>query len=224
MEVYEKSKAFWNSHFKDKPEEIKDKFINNEDFNQAVLNLYDNESVILDFGSGSGWGLFELYFTNNFKKGIGIDQSQNGVNYANECAKLSNLDGIIRFECDNLLAFRTDYFDAAFSCNTLDVIPLDVVTDVLKELARVVKENGKIMISLNPYLDNELNKKLQMECIGNNMYIKDGVLRLLNYTTPEWVDIFSHYFTVDKTLDYELEFEQGYVRRMFILTNNKKRG
>lgn len=219
MEVYEKAKEFWNKHFDDAAVKIEGKFIDNKVFNNAVMSLYDEKGYVLDFGTGSGWGIFELYFTRNFYRGYGIDQSINAINYARECAKLSGLDNIIRFECDDMSAFKDDFFDAIFSVNTLDVVPLDITKEALSQFKRVLKPNGKLLISLNPYIDNELNKRLKLDYIGENMYTRDGILRALNLTNDEWINLFSKYFKVLEVHDYELSFEKGYVRRMFILKN-----
>ena len=61
----------------------------------------------------------EISLTTLFKEGIGIDPSLNGISYANEVAKLSEMNNIkfIRGDENTILNYP-NYFDFVITVNT----------------------------------------------------------------------------------------------------------
>lgn len=217
MGLNEELKDFWNSVFqKNEAYEIKSKFINDEVFNDVINDLYGKDARILDFGCGSGWALPELYFTKKYKYGLGIDQSYNAIQLATEIAKKSGFDNM-EYMCKDITNID-DEFDAIFSCNTLDVIPLDISKEILKEFKRILKPKCRILVSLNPYLDDELRERLNMELIGDKMFMKNGILRCVNLSNDEWCELFNIYFNVIRVEFFQIEGEKVN-RRMFLMEN-----
>ncbi len=61
MSDYEKLKEFWNSN-KVEPERIEGRWVEDEVFDRVVSQGLRNAELILDYGCGFGWGLFEMSF------------------------------------------------------------------------------------------------------------------------------------------------------------------
>ncbi|HKL47543.1 MAG TPA: class I SAM-dependent methyltransferase, partial [Candidatus Izemoplasmatales bacterium] len=87
--------VFWNQQFK----KLASESINKKDINvsnplgQALVFLGNHCDRILDFGCGSGYGLFLSALTGNkIKYGLGIDTSKNAIKYCKETSKKSHLN------------------------------------------------------------------------------------------------------------------------------------
>ena len=95
MEQYLKLLDFWNKTLKsDEVYKTNGKWIKDDNFNSTLKKYINENSKVLDFGCGSGWALIEASYTTAFKKGIGIDQSINGIECASKVTELSNIKNI----------------------------------------------------------------------------------------------------------------------------------
>ncbi len=115
---------------------------------------------VLDAGCGSGYGSKEL--SKHFPKIIGIDVSEEAVNYS-----LRNYsDPKIEFRVMDL--HNLDFIDASFDAviNFEVIEHLDRQEDVIRDFKRILKPGGYLIISTpynhgnaskNPYHPNELN-------------------------------------------------------------------
>lgn len=113
------------------------------------LNLdIDNESMVLDAGSGTGIVTLALHHAGfRPKKTIAFDLSHNSLKLAVEQAgKEKDVDdkNILAIQGNILqLPFEDDSFDIVLSSGVLEYVPLD---DGLKEFARVLKKGGKLVL------------------------------------------------------------------------------
>lgn len=113
----------------------------------------NSESLVLDAGSGTGIvtaGFYDAKFQP--RKTIDVDLSFNSLQVSrDEFKKDKKIDSSnISAVQGNILSlpFSDDTFDIVLSCGVLEYVPLD---DGLKELARVVKKGGKlILIPIKP--------------------------------------------------------------------------
>ena len=104
------------------------------------------ESVVLDAGSGTGIVTMSL-LDSGFKpkRVIALDLSYNSVRLAGEQfakkRRYSNIEGVQ----GNILTlpFAENTFDMVMTCGVLEYVNLD---DGLKELSRVLKPNGKLVL------------------------------------------------------------------------------
>jgi ubiquinone/menaquinone biosynthesis C-methylase UbiE len=109
-------------------------------------NLIDNQNInqkILDAGCGDGRFLFELK-KRGFKNLYGIDYSEKSLSFAKIFLNNITLNHV------NLksIPFENNYFDSIFLIEVLEHIDPREINLVLKELKRVLKIEGKIIISV----------------------------------------------------------------------------
>lgn len=141
-----------------------------------LLNPKSN-SLILEIGMGNGFFVKDLLSQNENLKYVGLDFSQTMVdeaislnqNLINE-QKASFLNGSI----DNL-PFKNDSIDYITTTNTIYFWP-DLIKNT-KEIYRVLKPNGKILIG---YRSKELMDKIELSKYGFNKFTKTEIEKLLN--------------------------------------------
>lgn len=104
-----------------------------------TLNLNKNKKV-LDAGCGTGILLNQLFYIYGIK-GYGIDISSAAIN-AGE--KLSHKNIILKTEKLENLPFKNNFFDFVLSFDVLEHI--ENKKSVLKEIKRVLKPGGKILL------------------------------------------------------------------------------
>ena len=182
-----------------------------------ALEILSKEDKVLDYGCGDGWASIILAKV-GCKDVTASDMAPNAIKMAKEYSKAYQVDSNINFKLinDDYLNNELDnYYDGVFCSNVLDVVPMDVSQSIIKFLYRVVKENGLVIIGLNYYLD--LDKAPNgFKVIDKNVYIND-ILRLVSLTDEEWVNIFSEYFTIEKTIHFSWPNENVERRRIFYL-------
>ena len=223
MREYTDLKEFWNKVlYNDSPEKIDEKWINDDSFNNLIYKYIKKNDNVLDYGSGSGWALIEIYNTIKIK-GIGIDTSANGVNYSNECLKLSGIKDI-SFICgdEHILNEYKNHFDSCVSFNLLDVIPDDIIHSILRNLKESIKKDGYLIIGINPDFGEDFLSSRGFIKKDSYLY-KDGILRCNIKKVSEWIKIFELYFAFEELVYVSLtENEKAFPRRVFILKNSNK--
>ncbi len=221
MEQYLKLLDFWNKTLKsDEVYKTNGKWINDDNFNSTLKKYINENSKVLYFGCGSGWALIEASYTTAFKKGIGIDQSINGIECASKVTELSNIKNIEFIVGDqNCLKNYQNEFDFCMSINLVDVLPDNIIYDVLKDLSLAVKPNGYLMNAINPDFSFEFLQSIGYVKKDCCIY-KDSIFRGNLKTNEEWINIFKQYFEFVEYKEFVLsEREKDYPRRMFILKN-----
>ena len=179
----------------------------------------DSESV-LDFGSGSGKVLFRC-LENGVTNGCGIDISKGAINLANNVAKSNNLLHRVKFingGVDVLKEIVDNSYDCAILFNILDNLrPLDAM-EVIKGINRIVKESGKILIKLNPYLDESKINDYNFTRIDEDFYHTETGLYFWNLSNVKFNEIIKSYFTIEDFVGVEYKWH-GVISRMFYLRN-----
>jgi len=218
-DYYKKSIEFWNEQFNNlEVSPIKEKFILFDSFNNTIKKYIKENDYVLDFGCGDGWCVTELFYTIDNIKGLGIDQSENAINYAKEIVKVSNIKNIEFVKGDELLLDNyKDVFDAAISVNCIDVIPDDIVRSILSHIKDSLKSGAYFIVCINPDFDESFLSSIGYIKEGQYLY-KNGILRGNEHSKEEWIDIFKEYFSFIEYNEFEVvEKDLNYKRRMFIL-------
>lgn len=161
----------------------------------------------------------EISLTTLFKEGIGINPSFNGISYANEVAKLSEMNNIKFIQGDeNTILNYPNYFDFVITVNTLDVLPNEIVTKIIENLSKTLRDDGHLIVCLNPdFTREELTSLIKMTKDENmDYYYRDNIFRCNYKSINEWCDLLGKYFTVVEIKEFSLN-EGPYKRRMIIL-------
>lgn len=223
-EVNDKLITFWDSHFSGvapmKIDLVQTKVEDNLD--KHLKWLGDNATRVLDIGTGMGIPLISAkIFGTKMKYGLGIDTSVNGITFANETCKLSNIEGVEFKVGDNQLlkTIQDNSFDGIICSNTLDVIPSKTAEDIIKNIKRILVPGGHILLKFNFFLTKDLITRLKMEEIDKDSFTMNGVLRGVNHTNEEWISYFDGFKTI---LIDEYERVPGNPKdRIIILEKNK---
>lgn len=111
---------------------------------RLLRKLPSSGNYILEIGVGNGRD--SIYFAENGNKVEGIDIAQGAVNLAKENAEKKGVKGV-NFEIGDAekLKFKDDTFDAVLS---IAVLHSTILSESIKEIARVLKSEGKGMIHL----------------------------------------------------------------------------
>ena len=81
-------------------------------------------------------------------------------------------------------------------------------------MERVLKENGKVLVKVNPYVTTEQISEWNIKVVKDNL-LDDGLI-LWNNTTDEWIKFFERKFDIRQYEEiYYPEYEQ--YNRMFWL-------
>lgn len=161
----------------------------------------------------------EISLTTLFKERIGIDPSLNGISYANEVAKLSEMNNIKFIQGDeNTILNYPNYFNFVINVNTLDVLPNEIVTKIIENLSKTLRDDGHLIVCLNPdFTREELTSLIKMTKDENmDYYYRDNIFRCNYKSINEWCDLLGKYFTVVEIKEFSLN-EGPYKRRMIIL-------
>jgi SAM-dependent methyltransferase len=96
--------------------------------------------AVLDFGCG-----YQAYFLNNIKneisKGVGIDSDI-------EAHSINGNIELVKFNYEARLPFEDNSFNKIFLLAVYEHIPLDKTIPLLLELKRILKPNGKIILTI----------------------------------------------------------------------------
>lgn len=147
-------------------------------FKKILRNNLDLENIkvndkILDFGCGTG----KYCFLFNPKNYFGVDVNNQSLKIAH-----SNFPGyqFIQFR-DHQLNFKDKYFHLILILGVFHHISNRDLVIIMKELKRVLKDDGKIII-LEPILSNtstRLNKWMQFIDRGKHFRLEEDLLNLL---------------------------------------------
>jgi len=142
MKVINKNAQVWNKLYRDGlfmsyPSEIMVKCI-------YYYFLDIKNKKILDMGCGSGANLIHLIKMG--AKGYGCDISSESVKLVRKRLKQQNLSGEIKISNDKL-PFEDSFFDIIVCWTTLYYGNLKIIQNLIKEIKRILKPNGKILIT-----------------------------------------------------------------------------
>ena len=214
---YDKCKAKWNRIFEEhKPKLPSSMSSGNETLDKGIQWVCEGTSSIVDFGCGNGTLLF-LCALHGTENRIGIDISEQAIeNARNISAQLAKGDFQFFLGGTKLLQKIEDATaDAVILSNIIDNLYPEDVQFVLNETARILKDNGKVLVKLNPFITESQIKEWQIKIIKDNL-LDDGFI-LWNNSTDQWKSLLEKDFRIHKFEEvYYPEHEQ--YNRMFLIT------
>lgn len=177
----------------------------------AVESL-QNKNRVLDYGCGAGWATIAAA-KYGCKNVLGVEVVENAVKSTKLLTKAFQVqDQVdIRQISDSWLEeAEAGVFDGIICSNVIDVLPEEVSSGIIKNLARVATEDACIIIGMNAPARNIEMKN------GNQVYV-NGVLRLVSRSDEEWTDIFSKFFIVERIEHFAWPGETEERRRIYYL-------
>lgn len=220
MEDYNSTKIFWDSIFeKVTPSKYEKADLGQEDLNEASKWLSNGTDSLIDYGCGSGAFLFDCALRGT-KRHIGIDISSEAIILAKERAKLFEMENFEfiqgGLECLNQIEENT--MDGAILSNIVDnMIPKDSEL-VLGNIHRIVHAGGKILLKINPVLNEEQILKWGIKDLGNDLLLETTGLYLWNLETEKWCSLLEEYFDIYLKKDIYYKQHEQY-NRLFLLIN-----
>ena len=136
--------------------------------------LKPNKSMkILDVGTGTGSGV--IFFAKDVKEITGLDATKAMLVEAEKKIKKKNLENVKLIHANALkMPFKDEEFDAVICLNFLHLFtPFEKQMPFLKEMERVVKKKGKVIV--------EIDNLLKYKDLGNDirdLYRLDGSLKV----------------------------------------------
>jgi len=163
-------------------------FFSEEGFNKRALNILDikkNETMkLLDIACGQGT---LLALAENYVETYGVDISKEAIKKARKIAK----NTVFKISSAEKLPFKNSFFDYMTCMGSLEHFPN--MDTALKEMNRVIKPNGKILI----HVPNSLYLIHKILGIDTQGQINERLA-----TEKEWKDVLEKQFVVDKTKKY----------------------
>ena len=221
---------FWNNSFKldeDNKAQFKASVNINTDYKFLASSIKQFEVLegfagcnnVLDYGCGSGWASI-IMAKSGAKQIDAVDVASNSKNMVSLYSEVFNTSNIIKANTidEAWLSLQDDNkYDGFFCSNVIDVIPLEMAKEIIKQSARVTTKDAKVVYSLNYYIDPQLMAKRGFNVEGSLVYI-DGILRLNSLDDEEWSNLFKQYFKDVKLIYYSWPNEEKETRRLFILS------
>jgi cyclopropane fatty-acyl-phospholipid synthase-like methyltransferase len=219
MNDYQRCIVFWDSIFSEQDDTVPNGLSSgNAVLDDAIGWLAKDSKRILDFGCGNGALLFYAA-QYGAKSHLGIDLSEQAVAIARK--KATNMPcGTFEFRqggVDALSEVADVTYDAVMLSNIVDNLYPEDALLLLHECARILKETGKVLVKLNPYLTQEQIVAWKIKTISDNL-LDDGLL-LWNQTTEQWHDFFRTCFVVSHECEIYYP-EQEQTNRIFYLTKH----
>lgn len=213
---YDKCVNEWNNIFSKEIPNVPTKSTSgNETLDKGIRWICNGTEKILDFGCGNGTMLF-LCAINGTKLNIGIDLSEKAIEVAKKRAEQMT-QGEFDFSqggIDKLKNIDDSEVDAVILSNIIDNLYPDDAEVLMNEVERVLKENGKVLVKVNPYVTTEQISEWNIKVVKDNL-LDDGLI-LWNNTTDEWIKFFERKFDIIQYEEiYYPEYEQ--YNRMFWL-------
>ena len=205
MNNYESTIKFWDERFGKSLSTNKrydpQKPIPIVEIEEGLKWLIKEADSINDFGCGIGTLLFRSLFLGT-KKAIGIDISPKAIELANHTSKLNKMDNKTDFKVGGIELLKKigkNSIDAGVLFNTIDnILPEDAIL-VLKEMNRILKKNGKLLIKLNDAIPkNELEENDYYQLISEDFYKEKSGLYFWNLSDTKFKEIIFPYFKIVK--------------------------
>lgn len=226
MKNYEGTIEFWDKRFEKNI--VAKKYYNPDsplrlnELEEGLKWLVKDCNSIIDFGCGSGTILFRSLFL-GAQNVIGIDISSKAIELANQTSLANTTNrntNFIEGSVEVLKDIETNSMDAAISSNTIDnIIPQDTLI-VIKELNRIIKKNGKLLIKLNDVMPKKAFEDDYYQLISEDFYKEKCGLYFWNLSDSKFKEIVTKYFKIIKYEDVPFP-ETNYKNRLYYLENIK---
>ncbi len=209
---YKDTIGFWEKVFASKEQLCKGrdytKNIGVIDLEKGIEWISSTSEKILDYGCGNGVMVLRTlaYGVNNIH---GIDICENAIKAALKSVQEYELKDKASFEIGGVEALeklQDCEFDGVILSNIIDnMIPKDSLR-LLDEVARILKPGGKLLLKINPYIEEEKRQEWKFEELQEEFYKETSGLYLWNLTEDKLDMILGDKFIIEERK--EVYFEQ----------------
>ena len=220
MDAYDREMGLWNKIYSEyQPVDLREIELTVEPgFDGCLREFGEKTKRVLDFGCGTGDIIFQYmqYFPDHH--GVGIDEAEKGIAFAEKTARMSRYSRLHFFTGGGELldSFEDGEFDGIILSNVLDVMPEQVDEAVLRKLNRVLAPGGCWFVKLNPYYTAKELREMDYEKEDGHLYEEEGILRLHQETTNHWKRVFEAYGTVERYMEFTYPWQEGLNRLLLV--------
>ncbi|MBN2384244.1 class I SAM-dependent methyltransferase [bacterium] len=223
MDNYKTTIAYWEQKFGERLSTNKrydaQEQLSYPEIEEGLKWLTQDAFSIIDFGSGTGSILLRCVFF-GIQKAIGIDISHKAIELAKQTSKQNKMDTKTSFivgSVESLEKFEDDSLDAGILFNLIDNILPDDAIFVLKEMNRILKNGGKLLIKLNECSPtDEFEENDYFHLISDDFYKEKSGLYFWNLSEKKFKEIISPYFDIVKFIEVPLH-NTNHVNRLYYL-------
>jgi ubiquinone/menaquinone biosynthesis C-methylase UbiE len=136
------NKLFWDNYFR--TYDVLNEAIPYQKLMEDLIRACEAKKEDLIFDAGSGTGNLCIRLKEYGSKPVGFDSSEKAI----KIHLTKDQDAEVYFgDLTDTLSFSDNYFDKIVSNNVLYTINKNIRLDVIKELHRILKQNGKLVIA-----------------------------------------------------------------------------
>lgn len=138
-----------------------------------------NDKIVLDAGCGDGW--YTARMSKESSNVYGKDLSERAIKFA------QTINPLPQFTQGSLagMEYKDKSFDVIFSFQVIEHIPPEQLPEVVDELYRILKDDGKLLVTVP-----SINRKMSRA-------------HFQHFSTETLVDVFSRHFVLDKACGQE---------------------
>ena len=217
---------FWNSAISLSEEEREEEASEKADYRElapsekllAAVSLLKGCKKVLDYGCGNGWASI-VAIKAGCQDVTAVDLGENIVETAKFYANLYGVGKYLRIQkvpLDYLSIIPSGSFDGFICSNVLDVVPISISQEIIKETARILTKGSKAIIGMNFFISEEMAQDRNMKLEDRCLFV-DNVLRLVSYSDEEWLEMFAPYFDLERLDHFAWPNEKEERRRLFVL-------
>ena len=216
---YKETEKYWDKVFKQ--EDLYDPFekLSYLEIEEAIQWLCKDSDFILDFGCGNG-KVLNRCLNYKVKKVYGIDLSEQAINIAKKVVNNNQLQDKCNYlygGIDLLKKVNDNTYDGVILFNIIDNLKPNDAKFVLKEIYRILKSKGKIILKLNPYFNpNELEKDNNFKKIKKDFYKERSGLYFWNISNKQIKKIIASYYKICKYKEIEFK-DYNMINRVYYL-------
>ena len=219
-EGYKDTIEFWQKTFAPKDELSKGRDYRKDtgviDLEKGIEWISSESEKILDYGCGNGVMVLRS-LAYDVDKIYGIDICENAIKVAIRLVTENDLRDKASFEIGGVEAlekFQDCEFDGVILSNIIDnMIPKDSLR-VLDEMARILKPCGKLLLKINPYIEEDKRREWKFKELEEEFYKETSGLYLWNLTEEKLNMILGEKFIIEERKEVYYK-EHDMINRMY---------
>jgi len=221
-EGYKDTIEFWQKTFAYKDELSKGRDYRKDtgviELEKGIEWISAKNGKLFDYGCGNG-AMIQRALAYGVDRIHGIDICENAIKQAINVVEEYHLQDKASFEIGGVEAlekFQDCEFHGVILSNIIDnMIPKDSLR-VLDEVARILKPGGKLLLKINPYIEEEKRREWKFEELEEEFYKETSGLYLWNLTEEKLDMILGEKFIIEERKEVYYE-AHDMINRMYYI-------